>query len=319
MPISLPKILLTIFFFYSLGVIISSWKHLQTPSLAIVFCDVGQGDATIIMDGSRQILIDGGPDLSILQCLSETLPFGDRHLDLVVLTHPDNDHLAGLNGVLRAYTVDTLLVSSVPKAGFSYSNFYNLVFWQQQTRGLKVETPMLAQNWCLSPQVCCQVISDHPQILPEYIWQKKYLENDLLGLITKYVPKNYNYNGASIVLNCQVDDKKLTLTGDIEKDQELALITQGMLTKVDILKIPHHGSKTSSSLNFLQILQPEESIIICGQNNPYGHPHSQTLNNLEQIQTRLWRTDQQGTIRFFKLNKADWVISTSSKSSLSDW
>jgi competence protein ComEC len=294
-------------FLWLLGVLIGAWLFIQPLETKIVFCDVGQGDGILLTSGWNQILIDGGPDESILSCLHRHLPLGDQTIEMVVVSHPDTDHLTGLNAVFDTFKVKNLLISEIPKDTWEWYHFYERV-WQQQA--LKILTPVLAQKWCLQSKLCCQTLTATAKIQTENIWQKKITITEISGLLTENLLKNYNYNNGSIVLKCEVEEKNVLLTGDIDQATELALIAQSLLTKVDILKVAHHGSKTSSSSIFLEILQPEDSVIMCGQANSYGHPHQLTLNNLQRVGSRIWRTDLQGEIIFKRLTPDNWQIKT---------
>jgi competence protein ComEC len=292
------------------GGLAAIWQQNQALETKIVFCNVGQGDAILLIQGKQQVLIDGGPDAAVLSCLHRHLPFGDQVLETVVLTHPDADHLKGLTAVFGHFKVKTLLVSNVPKDSLEWREFYEAVWRQREQSGLRVVVPVRAQKWCVGQKLCCQIISESPQIQAENIWRQKIPVNKILALFTEKLLNNIDYNTGSIVLKCEVEEKNILLTGDINRDKELALIRGGLLMKVDILKIAHHGSKSSSDPIFLNFLQPEDSVIMCGQSNPYGHPHKTTLDSLESVGSRIWRTDQQGDIVFIRAPNHAWRVET---------
>jgi competence protein ComEC len=304
------KFVIWLVMLFTLGLVGLAGRALLAADLGIVFCDVGQGDASLVVAREQQMLIDGGPDQRVLGCLARFMPVGDRTLEVVVLTHPDSDHLRGLNMVLQTYKVERLVTSELFKGGADFELWYQLVWAKMEKEGLKIVVAERAQNWCLRENVCCEVVSERQQIQGKNIWQEKILYSDLLGLFTKYVPKSYSYNGGSIVIKCEIDDKKVLFSGDIEESGELALLASGLLTKVDILKVAHHGSKTSSNLNFLRVLRPEESMIMCGVKNSYGHPHQSTLEKLEEVGSRVWRTDWHGSVRFWQRGGRRWVVET---------
>lgn len=283
-----------------IGMILTIFYQTKAAShrLAVIFCDVGQGDAILLIDGDFQILIDGGPDEQVLSCLRQELPLTDRTLERVILTHADSDHFAGLTSVFSTYDVEELWLHNLPKASVDYYRFYEQVQTQLQRGLLKIRDLEFAQNGCETKNLCWQVLTTNDHFLPEDFWVQKLTFSDLSDMLKKSIPNNINYNDESIAFNFIIVDKKLTLTGDIEKNSELAMVASGLLTKVDWLKIAHHGSKTSSTPEILEILQPEISLISCGLGNSFGHPHPQTLERLKTLTGLTMRTDQLGTIEF---------------------
>jgi len=264
----------------------------------LVFCDVGQGDAILIRDGDFEILVDGGPDDQVISCLRDHLPYGDRVVELVVLTHPDADHFTGLTRVLQTYQVQTLWANNIGKSSADYYDFYTAVMDQVEQSGLEVMAPALGEFYCVTNQVCVQVVSNFRDFLPYSIFRKRQSFGNLKALFSKFVQSSYNYNDGSIVINLYFDDISVLLTGDAESGQELAMIADGLLTDIDVLKIGHHGSKTSSSPRFLQILRPEIGIVSCGRNNSFGHPHAVTLQSARDFEVSLLRTDLLGEIGY---------------------
>lgn len=276
----------------------------------IIFCQVGQGDATVFLDGDAAMVIDGGPDESVLSCLQNQLPPWKNSIELLVLTHADADHFGGLKSILDHYRVKQLLLPTIGDTGNEFYDFY-LAAWQEKERsGAEIINPRFAQSWCLGKYLCCHILSSHHYSLPENIWQTKYHYKKLFSLMTENQQLINDKNASSIVINCQFDHKNILLTGDISEAQELSLLNRDLLMKVDILKVAHHGSKSSSSWNFLQKIKPEYSAIMCGQNNPYHHPHEQTLSALKAIGSQLWRTDINGTIVFARQHSGRWLVSS---------
>jgi len=280
------------------------------PDLQVVFCDVGQGDAILVADNSVQILIDGGPDNKVLQCLKDNVLPWDKRIELMVLTHADSDHFVGLTSVLDNYIVENLLVVNLPKISKDFDVFYQKVKKQIVDHDLKIHFPVFAENGCITDYVCWQIVSENNIFLSGNIFDENYDLDQLSDLLNKSLYNNLNYNNESIVLNLTVDDKMFSLAGDVEAKGELAMVNNGLLTKVDVLKVPHHGSKSSSTLDFLQVLQPEYSIVSVGSKNSFGHPHKMVLDNLEFINSKIFRTDISGEIKFTKNYNTDWKFST---------
>lgn len=277
----------------------------------IVFCDVGQGDAILVLDGSFQMLLDGGPDASVLSCLYRYLPTGDDTIELVILSHPDADHFSGLTAVFDTFHVDQLWIQSIGKSSVEFYNFYQSVWRAINSSSLQVYAPYFGDYVCVSAHVCVRVLSDFRDFLPVNIYQQYVSFENLSDMLNKFVPLSYDYNNGSIVINLYFDHKLFLLTGDAEDSQELAIVNSGLLTKVDVLKAGHHGSKSSSSPQFLGIALPETVIISCGKNNSYGHPHKQTLSRLESLNSTVFRTDTMGDIIYacFDFGSCSWRFS----------
>jgi len=236
--------------------------------LEVVFFDVGQGDSIFIETPSkRQVLIDGGPDKSVLEKLNSEMPFYDRRIDLIILTHPDADHLTGLIEVLEYYQVGHILTSGFEKNTATYRK------WRQLIE---------EKNIPLTLAQAGQKISLEENIVLEILWP----DQSLIKTIS-------SANNASIVGRLVYSQSEILLTGDIEKKIEGQLI--GYEIESDVLKIPHHGSKTSTSYNFLQAVSPEIVVISVGEDNRYKHPSQEVLDRLEN--TTIYRTDEKGDVK----------------------
>lgn len=272
----------------------------------VVFCDVGQGDAILISWYDWQLLIDGGPDNAVLRCLNEELPPFDRTIELVILSHPDSDHFVGLTGVLRLYRVKRVWLSNLAKNADDWFQFYDALMFAHERFGTMIEFPTLEERWCVNEMLCGQIVAKSELEMGENIFMTRKSKFEIVSLINKFVPISYDYNNGSIAVNLSIANNSFLFTGDAEGDEELAMIRSGLLGDVDVLKVGHHGSKSSSSPEFLSMLKPETSVISCGQNNSYGHPHEQTIVNLEAVGAEVLRTDKLGKIRWLKSSNADW-------------
>lgn len=237
--------------------------------LTVWFFDVGQGDAIFIQTPTgRQILIDGGKDKEILDKLSRATPFFDRTIDIVIATHLERDHAGGLIEVLRRYSVETIGWN-----GTQRSNALGMA-WEEHVRKAKYIFHAYAGN---------------------RIVIGKDITLDMLHPF-EYVPKNKNSNLGSVVAKLRYGNSIFLLTGDIERKNEKELITRGVSLTADILKIAHHGSKSSSTSEFLAQVGPKLAVIQVGENNRYGHPHKEVLERLEKSGSRTLRTDRDGDI-----------------------
>ena len=288
----------------TVGICLSAAVGLWWPpaEAKIIFCDVGQGDGTLITMGLTQVLIDGGPDDKIHDCLVRHMPFWDRTLELVVATHPDTDHIAGLPSVFAAYKVNLLWVTDRAAETEVFTQFRTAVLDELQA-GSTLQYPFLGQLVRLGPLVTMEVVfplvedvagvpeKDHIQLYSDQL-----TETQLSAVLKKQKERGENNNDRSIVLLLHIGQVKILLMGDLEARGEQALLNQHLITDIDILKVGHHGSKTSSIPTFVQQTRPEISIISCGVNNRYGHPHPEVIDNLEQISSIIWRTDRNGEI-----------------------
>lgn len=241
--------------------------------LEVIFFDVGQGDAIFIeTPKNQQVLIDGGPDKTVLEKISQEVPFFDKKIDLVILTHPDADHLTGLISVLKHYQVGHIITSGFEKDTVTYNKWRNLI----EDKNIPLT---LAQSG--------QKIIFQDDLSLEILWPDQ-------SLINSFSDKA---NNVSVVGRLIYGQTEFLLTGDIEKKVESYLVNylSAKKLKSDILKAPHHGSKTSSSQNFLKTINPEIVVISVGADNHFKHPDSVILERLENI--RLFRTDQDGNLK----------------------
>lgn len=251
--------------------------------LQVSFLDVGQGDAILIITPSgQQILIDGGPDPdTVCQRLGEELPFWDKSLDMVVLTHCHDDHLAGLMGVLDRYEVGRVLES-----GFGSGPLYRLWLERVEGRGVPLTVARSGQEIDLGEDMVLEVV--HPS------------DRLLQGTVSEA-------NSNSIILRLVWNEVSFLLAGDADMEAEEDVLHGGVVRDLrsDVLKVGHHGSGLSTSPAFLAAVQPEVAVICVGAGNPFGHPAEETLAVLNGVD--LYRTDEQGTISFSTDGKRLWV------------
>jgi len=266
--------LATLFFFNFLAWT-AVFHYLDCEPLKVVFFDVGQGDAIFIeVKGLYQILIDGGPGRKVLEKLSQEMPFWDKTIDLVILTHPEKDHLEGLIEVLDKYQIGYVLWTGVLR---------ETAVFEQWEKALEKE------------------IKEGATIKIAKRGQKVSFKNALIEILhplenlEKTSPKNSNKS--SIVAKLFFNQKSFLFTGDIYQSEEKKLIKVENDLEADVLKIAHHGSKTSSSEEFISVVLPEIAVIQAGENNSYGHPHEEVLARLERYGVRVLRTDKNGDIK----------------------
>ncbi len=260
-------IFLAIFDFFVWGQIISGKSN---NNLEIYFLDVGQGDSQLVnLAGGVQVLIDGGPDKKILDEISSVMAPTDRYLDIVVLSHPQYDHFAGLIEILKRYKVGVFIYNGREGEAKAFADL------KKALKESKISEIILTGGDKIKYQDSrFDILSPSPDFLksPEL--------ND-----TTLVMKFSGLNQAADIL----------FTGDIGFKVEDYLI-KNFNIKSDILKVGHHGSKYSSGRKFLEAVNPKISVIEVGKNN-YGHPTPQTLNGLVSIGSQIFRTDKNGTIK----------------------
>lgn len=237
------------------------------------FFDVGQGDAIYIRTvQGNDILIDAGPGDVVLSKLGRVMPFADRTLELVILTHPHADHIAGMNEILKRFKVEKIILPDVDYDSATYTTLRQAT----HDRGLVVHWPRLGQRIYLDDTMVLDVL--YPA------------SGDF-----NQAPKDIN--DVSVVGRLSFGQSQVLFTGDAGKDIERFLLDLDLPLNSEILKIGHHGSRHSTSQKFLQTAHPAFSIISVGKNS-YGHPHEEVLGLLGQAEGRVLRTDELGDIAF---------------------
>lgn len=241
-------------------------------NLQVIFLDVGQGDSILIKTPvGRNILIDGGPDNSVVEGLGKYLPFYKREIDLMILTHPEADHVTGLVETLRRYNVKKIFYTG---ALHTTSNY---LAWLEQ---IKKEGSVI------------KIIDSAEEINLENNLSLKVLF-PLQSFLNQRVEK---LNNTSIVTKLIYNKTSFLFTGDIEEEVEREILAQGAELNADILKVAHHGSKTSTGQEFLTAVAPQIAVIQVGGDNRFGHPHYRTIRALEKNNIQIFRNDQHGYI-----------------------
>jgi len=239
--------------------------------LEIVFFDVGQGDAEFIETPSKQqILIDGGPDMSVLEKLGKAMPFYDRYIDLVILTHPEQDHMNGLIEVIKRYNIGAIITSGVIRDTQEYKEWINII----KQRNIPVYAVKAGEVLDLGDNVKMEIL--YPL---ESFYTKELSDTNKTSVVAKLVYGNF----------------ETLFTGDIEKSSETELVNSGEDISADIIKIAHHGSKTSTTEAFLNAVNAFLAVIEVGKDNSYGHPHQEVLDRLKNLE--ILQTAQKGDIK----------------------
>lgn len=261
-------ILLTLIFLLSLFL-----SRLPGNDPEIIFFNIGQGDSILIRTPWFQnILIDGGPsETDEITSLGKVLPFFDRSIDLMILTHPHADHVRGLLAVLERYEVKGLLFT-----GVSYQSEFYTAFLQRLTiQNIPIFIARSDEDFFLGNGMYLDIL---------------YPFSPLTG---KHVD---DINSSSIVLRFVSDEFSALFVGDAQKTIESQILEKGFIVSSILMKAGHHGSSTSNSEEFLDAVQPRYVVIQSGKENTYGHPHKEVLQRFSNRDIEIFRNDIQGRI-----------------------
>jgi competence protein ComEC len=254
--------------------------------LHVSFLDVGQGDAILIQTPNGQdILIDGGPDPQKINLeLGRKLPFWDRTIDLVVCTQPQADHITGLVEVLQRYKLKQVLEPGVSYNSSIYQEWCNLV----EEKQIKRDEARVGQEIDLGNGIKLEVLNP-----PARLWEGTSADVDNNG----------------VVLRLSWGQLSFLFTADIREEVEFELIGQRANLKSTVLKVSHHGSKTSTTSQFLAAVDPEVAVISVGEDNPFGHPSPEVVEGLiDRVgEDNVYRTDEDGTIEFITDGERLWL------------
>lgn len=258
------------------GVFLASRELTLMPDgrLHAYFFDVGQGDGALIVTPSgKQIVIDGGPaGGAMLRELAGRMPFFDRTIDMLVLSHPQLDHIFAFPEILRRYRVGQILMTGIRNDLPRYDEFLRLIREQR--------IPI----WIADPK---KDIDLGDGVALDVVWPPPVL----------FGKKMKDVNNSSIMLRViNGTDAAILFSGDAEEKEELAALASGADLSSAVLKAGHHGSKTSSGTGFLIAAHPSLAIISAGRNNQFGHPHAAIINRMQAFGIPMRVTGSEGTI-----------------------
>ncbi|MBI2474703.1 MAG: MBL fold metallo-hydrolase [Candidatus Taylorbacteria bacterium] len=246
----------------------------ETPDglVKISVLDVGQGDAIFIESPTRaQILVDGGPGRKVMSALPKAMPFYDRTIDLLVVSNPDKDHIAGFVDIIRSFRVGAILVPGT----VNNTEVYRALLAAIAEKNIPVILGRRGERVHLGGGAYIDIL---------------FPDRDVSGLDT---------NTGSLVSKLVYGQSSILLTGDAPSSIEEYLVRlDGENLKSDVLKVGHHGSKTSTAASFLGYVSPEFAAVSVGADNTYGHPHKEVLETLERFEIEIFRTDLSGDIKF---------------------
>ncbi|MBA7663064.1 ComE operon protein 3 [subsurface metagenome] len=252
--------------------------------LHVSFLDVGQGDAILISRGNQQILVDGGPSPRAISLeLGSKMPFWDRTIDLMILTHPSADHVTGLVEVLNRYKVKQVLYPDLDFSSEIYDEWLSLI----EEKNIKYTLAQAGQQIEMGG-VIIEVLNPQMPLLTG-------TESDI------------DNNG--VVLRIVMGEVSFLLTADIMWEAEFELMACRANLTSTVLKVAHHGSNTSTTPEFLAVVNPQLAVISVGADNRFGHPTPEVMERLEEKlgSENIYRTDKQGTIEFITDGERLWV------------
>jgi len=246
-----------------LGVLVIYWQSKDSSKL--VFCDVGQGDAMLIREGNWEMLLDvGGDDGKVMRCLERHVPFWDKTIELVIISHWDKDHCGGLIKLSRYYKINDLLANRLPGGEYEQYSYSKVLEVGDVVQAGKVRFDVISSG----------------------------IEN---------VNDGGEENDSSLVGILYYRDNKILMMGDAGAEVEQKLVWRGMLKQIqhdggiDILKVSHHGSGTSTSDDLINMVRPKIAVVSVGRNS-YGHPSMEVINRLENFGVEVKRTDKSGDV-----------------------
>jgi competence protein ComEC len=255
------------------------WSHLlgnlwSREDMVVAFFDVGQGDAIFIeVPNGLQFVIDGGPNEILLRKIGKFMSFGDRHLDFIMISNPDKDHITSFGELIKRYSIGAVFESGTITTTAIYDALSNKI--------LEKKIPVYY------PKTGDTLVLDHEK---NVVLTFLFPDRDVSGL---------KVNDGSIIAKLSYGEVCFIFTGDAPRlTEDYVASLYGDQIDCQVLKVGHHGSKTSSSPYFVSKVSPDYSIISVGKDNKYGHPHIETISTLEDKKSRLLRTDTDGDIVF---------------------
>ncbi|EKD55996.1 MAG: hypothetical protein ACD_58C00320G0002 [uncultured bacterium] len=295
--------------FIGIGLLIGVVRFLPDGKLHVIFCDVGQGDATLLrMPNQAYMLVDGGPDDKVLGCLGRHLPFYARKLEIVAMTHPQKDHFGGLVSVLKRYQIGYFVTVPLKNSTTSFEQLTKTLETQKipikylstgnklKFGNVQMDTIWPEEKWLV----------ESLSLTPNQISQLNIGQNggQILGFAT-----SKDLNLFSLYLHLKYGQFDLLLTGDGDSPVQSLIWQLGLESRLpqdlEVLKVPHHGSKTGMTDEFINFTRPKLSVIEVGKNN-YGHPNPDTVTKLKQW-GQVLRTDQGGDIEVI-IDGRNWFV-----------
>lgn len=240
--------------------------------LTVRMLDIGQGDAFLLEKDGKFVMIDTGDIEHRDQIVALLHKYKVKEISKIIITHPHADHLGGMNAIFKNFKVDAIYDDGMPAGTGSYKNYL------KQIKEKKIPYHVLKAG-------------DEVDFFDG-------VKFNVLGpvKVIKDQKGNSDFNNNSIVGRLTYGSFSMMFTGDAEQEEEKTILGKGGTLKSDVLKVGHHGSRTSTSPAFLKAVSPKNAFISCGQGNDYGHPHKVTIDKLEKAKVQIYRTDRNGTV-----------------------
>lgn len=284
-----------------LTAIVIAFVQEPDPNLHIIACNVGQGDAILVTYGTTQILTDGGPNKSVLECLGRHMPFWDREIELVISTHPDADHSTGLVSVLQNYRVGKILINPIDPG----TQVYRALVSEVGGGGVPVINPTAGMRLGLG-LISLDILSPNDGLLNRLTVKEDGSQ------IAKYdISKETNLYSVVYILSLSRQSGGSTefsalLLGDIPPEISDELAASWSTGSVEYIKIPHHGSVNGLTENLLKVLMPKVAVISVGK-NPWGLPKTEILDMLKKYNVKVLRTDLVGDVTISTDGDSYWL------------
>lgn len=271
---------------FCLSFLIYQFIVFHDGKLHVTICDVGQGDAVLLRTPQdRTVLFDGGPDDSVLKCLADSLPVWQRHIDLILLSHPHADHLNGLVSVFNRYSVGQFATEDLANTSDGYKALQEAV----KREGIMWQTLLDGDLVKLEPGIQMSVVGPTRAFLDQTAVKGKYITSSEF---------------ASLEILLTYGQFSLLLTGDSQYQEMGQMVSSHHLPPLTVLQEPHHGSRTGITPEIIASLHPQLVTISVGAHNTYGHPAPSTLMTLQNAHVHISRTDQEGTLRLITNGKS---------------
>lgn len=281
-------------------VILTLGRQWWESGTKIVFCDVGEGDAAYIKVNNKiDILIDAGPDKSVLQCLGKYMPLYDRKIEYAILSHPQMDHYAGFNYVLEHYDIQNFLMLPLDNQSRFFQNLKNTI----KNKKIKIIHPVAGSAISILDSTLYFHWPSNAFLTSNILYENH--QGNVLGV------SSLDDNNFSIMFSFSEKNHKVLFTGDISP-KILSYFQGKQNIKSDVLKIPHHGSKNGLTKQFLQLANPALAVISVGKKNSYGHPSKEVLNMLKALKINYLRTDEEGDI-IYKIKSQNSKLKNTTK------
>jgi len=257
--------------------------------LHLIFCDVGQGDAIFIRTPrGKNILIDAGPGDNVLSCLSNHTPFWERKISLAILTHPHNDHFAGFNQVLKRYEVSVFGMEKLENKTQGYKRLVQDI----NNNNIKINYLFAEDSFKTEDGLKIYIMAPNESFLA------KTSPNNIIGETKEF---------SSLITKISYGSFHVILTGDSQVEELKEAVDSHNLSSVDVLQVPHHGSKTGLNSKILEVIKPKIAVISVGADNRYGHPTFYILNLLKDLSIKTYRTDLEGDVEIVS-DRNSWLI-----------